>query len=71
MMCVYRERERERGVCLLWAVSVLSLQQNIPITTSFITTNEIIVVIHLLLHHLVKFCCNSYLKTDNLLHQNQ
>jgi hypothetical protein len=47
----------------------LPLQQNILITTGVITTKTIIVVIHLLLHHLVKFRCNSYLKTDNLLHQ--
>jgi hypothetical protein len=51
-------------------VNIYPLQQNIPITTSFITTKAIIVVIHLLLHHLVKFRCNNYLKTDNLLHQN-
>jgi hypothetical protein len=46
-----------------------TLQQNIPITTNFITTKAIIVALHLLLHHLVKFRCNSYLKTDNLLLQ--
>jgi hypothetical protein len=46
-----------------------SLQQNKPITTRVITTKMIIVVIHVLLHQFIRFCCKSYLKIGNLLLQ--
>ena len=48
---------------------VEALQQNTPITTRVITTKMITVVIHVLLHQFIRFCCKSYLKTGNLLLQ--
>ena len=55
--------------CINTAEENCTLQRNTPVTTRAITTKMIIVVIHVLIHQFIRFCCKSYLKTGNLLLQ--